>query len=103
MTKNLPAVVSQAEWQAARDKLLAKEKAATHSRDALAAERRRLPRVRIDKDYTFDGPAGEAHLGELFGGGRQPLPYPLMFVPDQDPGCPGRPGGNGPNCPPPHP
>ena len=55
---NLSPIVSMTEWQAAQDALLAKEKEATRARDALAAERRKLPMVRIDKDYAFDGPAG---------------------------------------------
>jgi len=59
---NLPAVVTATEWQAARDALLAKEKEATRARDALAAERRRLPMVRIEKDYTFDGQDGKASM-----------------------------------------
>src|SRR5207245_11772148 len=67
---NLPPVVSATEWQAARDALLAKEKEATRARDALAAERRRLPMVRIDKDYTFDGPDGNATQLDLFNGRR---------------------------------
>ena len=89
MTKNLPPVVSQAEWQAARDKLLVKEKAATHARDALAAERRRLPMVRIDKDYAFDGPDGKVTLLDLFEDRRQLLLYHFMFGPNQDAGCDG--------------
>src|ERR671932_1507062 len=84
---NLPPVVSPTEWQAARDALLAKEKDATRARDALAAERRRLPRVRIDKDYVFDGPDGEASLLDLFEGRRQLLLYHFMFGPNQDAGC----------------
>src|SRR2546422_990602 len=55
----LTPVVSASEWEAARAELLAKEKEATRARDALAAERRRLPRVRIDKDYVFAGPDGK--------------------------------------------
>jgi predicted dithiol-disulfide oxidoreductase (DUF899 family) len=55
---NIPPVVSSTEWQTARDALLAKEKKATRARDALAAERRRLPMVRIEKDYAFDAPDG---------------------------------------------
>jgi predicted dithiol-disulfide oxidoreductase (DUF899 family) len=86
---NLPPVVSQPEWQAARDALLAKEKEATRARDALAAERRRLPMVRIDKDYTFDGPDGKATLLDLFEGRRQLLLYHFMFGPNQDAGCDG--------------
>ncbi|HYY74432.1 MAG TPA: DUF899 family protein, partial [Solirubrobacterales bacterium] len=72
---NLPRVVSEAEWQAARDKMLVKEKQATRARDALAAERRRLPMVRIDKDYVFDGPEGKASLLDLFEGRRQLIIY----------------------------
>jgi len=86
---NLPAVVSATEWQAARDALLAKEKEATRARDALAAERRRLPMVRIDKDYTFDGPDGKTRLLDLFEGRRQLLLYHFMFGPNQDAGCDG--------------
>jgi predicted dithiol-disulfide oxidoreductase (DUF899 family) len=52
----VPEVVSEAEWQAAREELLTKEKAHTRAGDALAAERRRLPVVRIEKDYVFEGP-----------------------------------------------
>src|SRR5213080_5082248 len=59
---NLPPVVSTTEWQEARDALLAKEKEATRARDALAAERRRLPMVRFDNDYIFDGPDGKTRL-----------------------------------------
>src|SRR6266705_6620513 len=86
---NLPPVVTAGEWQAARDALLAKEKEATRARDALAAERRRLPRVRIDKDYAFDGPAGKARLLDMFEGRRQLLLYHFMFGPSQDAGCDG--------------
>jgi predicted dithiol-disulfide oxidoreductase (DUF899 family) len=78
---NLPPIVSLTEWQAARDKLLVKEKEATHARDALAAERRRLPRVRIEKDYAFEGPDGKASLPDLFDGRRQLIVYHFMFAP----------------------
>src|ERR687883_1509024 len=86
---NLPPIVSEKEWQAARDALLAKEKEATRARDALAAERRRLPRVRIEKDYVLDGPAGKAGLVDLFEGRRQLLLYHFMFGPSQQVGCDG--------------
>ena len=86
---NLPPVVSQTEWQAARDALLAEEKDATRARDALAAKRRRLPRVQIDKDYDFDGPAGKVALPDLFEGRRQLLLYHFMFGPNQEVGCDG--------------
>ena len=86
---NLPAVVSATEWQAAQEALLAKEKEATRARDALAAERRRLPMVRIDKDYAFDGPDGKTRLLNLFERRRQLLLYHFMFGPNQDAGCDG--------------
>jgi predicted dithiol-disulfide oxidoreductase (DUF899 family) len=88
-TMNLPPVVSKTEWQAARDALLAKEKEATRARDTLAAERRRLPMVRIDKAYTLDGPDGKATLLDLFEGRRQLLLYHFMFGPNQEVGCDG--------------
>jgi predicted dithiol-disulfide oxidoreductase (DUF899 family) len=76
---NRPQVVSQAEWQAAREQLLAREKELTRRRDALAAERRRLPMVRVDKDYVFEGPDGEASLLDLFDGRRQLIVYRFFF------------------------
>jgi predicted dithiol-disulfide oxidoreductase (DUF899 family) len=79
---NLPPVVSPAEWQVAREKLLVKEKEATRARDALAAERRRLPMVEIDKGYVFEGPDGPASLLDLFAGRRQLIVYHFMFAPD---------------------
>ncbi|MGH8507812.1 MAG: DUF899 domain-containing protein [Gammaproteobacteria bacterium] len=90
---HMPRVVSRAEWQAAHDRLLAKEKAATHARDALAAERRRLPWLRIEKTYVFDGPEDRASLRDLFDGRRQLILYSFMFAPSVDgwpeAGCPG--------------
>ena len=86
---DLPQVVSPTEWQAARDALLFKEKEATQARDALAAERRRLPRVRVDKEYTFDGAHGKATLSDLFERRRQLLLYHFMFGPNQEVGCDG--------------
>ena len=90
---SLPPIVSPSEWQAAHEKLLAKEKTSTRARDALAAERRRQPMVRIDKDYVFEGPNGRAGLGDLFEGRRQLILYHFMFAPDVDgwpaAGCPG--------------
>jgi predicted dithiol-disulfide oxidoreductase (DUF899 family) len=77
----LPNVVSTAEWQAALDDLRAKEKAETRRRDALAAERRRLPMVRVEKDYVLAGPDGPARLIDLFAGRRQLLLYHFMFAP----------------------
>jgi predicted dithiol-disulfide oxidoreductase (DUF899 family) len=90
---NLPPVVSPTEWQVAHENLLAKEKEATRARDALAAERRRLPMVQIDKDYVFDGPDGEASLRDLFEERRQLVLYHFMFAPGvggwPSAGCPG--------------
>jgi predicted dithiol-disulfide oxidoreductase (DUF899 family) len=73
--------VSLAEWQVAREKLLVKEKAATRVHDALAAERRRLPMVRIDKEYSFESERGKASLLDLFEGRRQLILYHFMFAP----------------------
>jgi predicted dithiol-disulfide oxidoreductase (DUF899 family) len=89
LSHNLPPVVSETDWQAAREALLAEEKEATRARDVLAAKRRRLPMVRIDKDYVFDGPDGKAGLLDLFEGRRQLLLYHFMFGPNQDAGCDG--------------
>jgi predicted dithiol-disulfide oxidoreductase (DUF899 family) len=77
----LPPIVSPAEWQTAREELLSKEKEATRARDALAAERRRLPMVRTDKEYLFEGPDGDASLLDLFEGRRQLILYHFMFAP----------------------
>jgi predicted dithiol-disulfide oxidoreductase (DUF899 family) len=92
-TKAIPKIVSAREWQAAHDNLLVKEKAATRARDLLAAERRRLPMVRIDKEYLFEGPDGKARLLDLFKRRWQLIVYHFMFAPDvdgwPDAGCPG--------------
>src|ERR1700751_2355005 len=85
----IPSVVSEAEWRAARDELLVREKEATRAADALAAERRRLPMVEIKKDYRFDGPEGKGSLRDLFDNNSQLLLYPFMFGPNQDEGCDG--------------
>ena len=86
---DLPDVVSQGEWEAAQERFREREKEATRAGDALAAERRRLPRVLIDKEYVLQGANGEANLGELFEGRRQLLVYHFMFGPNQDEGCDG--------------
>jgi predicted dithiol-disulfide oxidoreductase (DUF899 family) len=92
-TEPMPPVVSEAEWRAAGAALLAKEKALTHARDALAAERRRLPLTRIEKPYVFEGPTGAVTLADLFEGRPQLLLYHFMFAPQvhgwPDAGCPG--------------
>jgi len=80
----LPKIVSQAEWQRARDRLLVKEKASTRTSDALAAERRRLPMVAVEKDYVFTGPRGNVSLLDLFEGRRQLILYHFMYAPKVD-------------------
>src|SRR5271163_4858563 len=88
-----PKIVEQAEWQKAREAILLKEKKATRERDALAAERRRLPMVKIDKKYVFTGPKGKMSLLDLFEGRRQLILYHFMFAPPvpgwPDAGCVG--------------
>jgi predicted dithiol-disulfide oxidoreductase (DUF899 family) len=79
--------VSQAEWLAARKDLLAKEKQFTRDRDALSAERRKLPWVKVDKDYVFDGPSGKVTLGDLFGSHSQVIVYHFMLGPGWEEGC----------------
>jgi predicted dithiol-disulfide oxidoreductase (DUF899 family) len=90
---NSPAVVSAQEWQAARQQLLVKEKELTRARDALAAERRRMPWLAVDQDYVFDGPEGQASLLDLFEGRRQLIVYRAFFEPGvygwPDHACPG--------------
>jgi predicted dithiol-disulfide oxidoreductase (DUF899 family) len=86
---NLPPAVSLKEWKVASEALLAEEKEATRARDALAAKRRRLPMVRIEKSYVFDGPDGKTTLLDLFEGRTQLLLYHFMFGPNQDAGCDG--------------
>ena len=78
---NTPPVVSPQEWEAAREQLLVKEKALTRARDALAAERRRMPWVPVQKTYAFDGPDGKVSLLDLFGGRRQLIVYRAFFEP----------------------
>ncbi len=84
-----PHIVSRDEWLVARKELLIKEKEATHARDRLNAERRRLPMVKIDKEYRFEGPDGQVRLADLFGGHRQLIVYHFMFDPSWDDGCSG--------------
>src|SRR3981081_474028 len=76
-----PPIVSPQEWEAAREQLLVKEKALTRARDELAAERRRMPWVAVEKKYMFDGPAGKASLLDLFAGRRQLIVYRAFFQP----------------------
>jgi predicted dithiol-disulfide oxidoreductase (DUF899 family) len=85
---SLPDAVSSDEWVAARKALLEQEKEFTRRRDALNAERRRLPMVEITKNYVFTGPDGEASLLDLFEGRRQLIVGHFMFDPRWDDGCP---------------
>ena len=78
---NHPAIVSQQEWLAARQKLLVKEKAVTRSRDALAADRRRMPWMAVEKSYEFQGPQGKVSFLDLFDGRKQLIVYRAFFEP----------------------
>jgi predicted dithiol-disulfide oxidoreductase (DUF899 family) len=86
--KPLPQVVSRDEWLAARAELLVKEKEATRARDRLNAQRRRLPMVKMVKEYLFDGPDGQVELAGLLDGHRQLILYHFMFDPSWEDGCP---------------
>jgi predicted dithiol-disulfide oxidoreductase (DUF899 family) len=90
---DLPPIVTPEAWTAAREELLVKEKELTRARDALAAARRRMPRMAVTKDYLFDGPNGPASLHDLFDGRRQLIVYRFFYQPDvdgwPDKGCPG--------------
>jgi predicted dithiol-disulfide oxidoreductase (DUF899 family) len=83
-----PRAVSQAEWLAARKDLLTKEKSFTRQRDALSAERRKLPWVRVDKEYIFDAAGGKETLAGLFDGRSQLIVYHFMFGLGWEEGCP---------------
>ncbi len=78
---SLPKVVARDEWLVARKELLVKEKELTRARDALAAERRRMPRMAVEKEYAFECADGPAGLLDLFGGRRQLIVYRFFFEP----------------------
>src|SRR6266852_5817850 len=82
-----PKVVSREEWLVARKRLLAKEKQLTRQRDAIAAERRQLPWVKVE-NYVFDSPSGKTTLADLFDGRSQLIIYHFMFGPEWQEGCP---------------
>jgi predicted dithiol-disulfide oxidoreductase (DUF899 family) len=84
-----PLIVSRDRWLDARKKLLAQEKELTRQYDRVNAERRRLPMVRIEKNYRFEGPSGVLSLKDLFEGGWQLVIYHFMFDPACEKGCPG--------------
>src|SRR4029434_7818129 len=81
LTTHTPPIVSPKEWEAARQQLLVKEKELTRARDALAAERRRMPWIAVEKKYEFEGPKGKARLRDLFGRRRQLILYRAFFEP----------------------
>src|SRR5262245_53257741 len=82
-------IVTREEWLTARKALLTRERAMTHELDALRAERRALPWVKIDKAYVFDGPNGACTLADLFGSKSQLAVYHFMLTPGSDHQCPG--------------
>jgi predicted dithiol-disulfide oxidoreductase (DUF899 family) len=90
---NTPPIVSRQEWDAAREQMLVREKEVTRARDALAAERRRMPWTEIEKQYEFEGPSGKASLLDLFDGRRQLIVYRFFYEPTvrgwPEHGCPG--------------
>ena len=84
-----PEIVSRDQWLGARRILLAHEKELTKQYDRVNAERRRLPMVKVEKDYVFDGPHGKQNLVALFESRRQLIVYHFMFDPTWDKGCSG--------------
>lgn len=79
---NTPPIVSPLEWQAAREELLVEEKKQTRARDALAAQRRRMPWMAVEKDYRFEGPDGSVNLLDLFEDRRQLIVYRFFYGPE---------------------
>jgi len=84
----VPDVVSREQWLEARLRLLAAEKALTREHDQVNADRRRLPMVRVEKDYVFEGPGGQVGLADLFDGKQQLVVQHVMFGPDWKQPCP---------------
>ncbi|MEV7013091.1 DUF899 domain-containing protein [Streptosporangium sp. NPDC051022] len=84
---DLPQVVSRDEWLAARKELLVKEKESTRVRDMVNEERRKLPMVKVDKEYVFEAPDGKVGLPDLFDGRRQLIIYHFMWLWESDQGC----------------
>ena len=88
-----PPMVSPQEWEAAREQMLVKEKELTRARDALAAERRRMPRMLVEEEYEFEGPDGRVSLLDMFEGRRQLIIYRFFYEPGvngwPEKGCPG--------------
>ena len=86
-TSTNPKIVTREEWLAARTEFLAKEKEFTRQRYALAEARRKLPALKVEKEYEFEGPRGLVTLRDLFEGRRQLIVYHFMFDPDRNTGC----------------
>jgi predicted dithiol-disulfide oxidoreductase (DUF899 family) len=90
---NTPPIVSPEEWQSALDEMLVEEKKQTRARDALAARRRRMPRMAVDNSYRFDGPDGAVDLLDMFEGRKQLVIYRFFYEPGvhgwPERGCPG--------------
>jgi predicted dithiol-disulfide oxidoreductase (DUF899 family) len=84
-----PKVVPEGQWQSQRNSLLEQEKELTRQMDRVNAARRRLPMVKLEKTYSFDGPNGKTTLLDLFEGRRQLIVYHFMFDPAWEKGCPG--------------
>ncbi len=84
---NRPPVVSESEWLVARKDFLAQEKEFTRQRDKLSAARRKLPMVKVEKNYVFDGPNGKESLADLFDGRSQLIVYHFMLGPGWEEGC----------------
>jgi predicted dithiol-disulfide oxidoreductase (DUF899 family) len=88
-THSTPKVASREEWLEARKALFAKEKTMTHELDALRAERRQLPWVKVEKPYVFEAPRGKCTLADLFRGRSQLAVYHFMLAPGSDHLCSG--------------
>jgi predicted dithiol-disulfide oxidoreductase (DUF899 family) len=84
---SLPRIATRAEWRAARDELLAKEKELTRRHDELSVDRRNLPMVEVEKEYRFVGPSGTIGLIDMFEGRDQLIVYHFMFHPEWEEGC----------------
>jgi len=81
LPKNTPPVVPQSEWEAARQELLIQEKELTRARDAMAAQRRRMPWMAVENKYEFEGPRGKTSLLDLFEGRQQLIVYRAFYEP----------------------
>jgi predicted dithiol-disulfide oxidoreductase (DUF899 family) len=86
---SLPEITTRQKWLEARKELLVREKQQTRQRDALNADRRRLPMVELTKEYKFEGPDGSLGMADMFGDSRQLIIQHVMFDPDWDAACPG--------------